>query len=369
MTTIPPPHLRRRLHRQLSAWFAREQRPFPWRHNRNVYRIWVSEVMLQQTQAATVVPYFQRFLSAFPSLADLAAAEEQGVFRLWEGLGYYRRARNLHRAAKEIMSAHGGRFPRDPAAAVRLPGLGRYMVGAILSQAFDTRLPILEANSRRVLCRLFAIREDPTSGKTRSLLWQIAEELLPRKRVGDFNQALMELGATVCTPRNPRCGACPLRKDCAASRLGLQSRIPTRRKRPDGVDVREAAVVVRRGGRVLLVQRPDNGRWAGFWEFPHGVLDDEESPADGAVRLVKQLTSLRVGLGAELLTVRHSVTHHRITLTCFEATYVSGVFKSDLYSQGKWVHPARLGEYPVSSPQRQLARAVAGEKKGTEGRG
>jgi A/G-specific adenine glycosylase len=320
--------------------------------------------MLQQTQAATVVPYYRRFLAAFPTLADLAAAKEQDVFRLWEGLGYYRRARNLHQAAKQIVSTHGGRFPRNPAAALKLPGLGRYMTGAILSQAFDFRLPILEANSRRVLCRLFAVRDDPTRGLTRNRLWQLAEALLPRTRVGDFNQALMELGALICAQRDPRCGECPLSKDCAASRLGIQSEIPVRPKRASGVDVREAAIVVRRGGRVLLVQRPDNGRWAGLWEFPHGPLEKGESLASGAVRLVTHLTFLRVRLGAELLTVRHSVTHHRITLTCFEASYLSGSFRSDLYPRGKWIHPARLGDYPVSSPQRRLARALEGGKNG-----
>ena len=264
--------MRRRLPRRLLDWFARHRRDLPWRRDRDPYRIWVSEVMLQQTQAATVVPYFERFLQAFPTLADLAAADEQEVLRLWEGLGYYRRARDLLRTARLLAASHGGRFPDDPAALDGLPGLGRYTRNAVLSQAFDRRLPILEANSRRVLCRLFGRTGDPRRGPEQRWLWAAAEALLPPRRVGDFNQALMELGALVCTPAAPRCAECPLAADCAARRLGLQDAIPARTPPPEPMEVREAAVVVRRGERVLLLQRPAEGRWASLWEFPHGPL-------------------------------------------------------------------------------------------------
>ena len=221
---------RRRLSRRLLDWFARRRRDLPWRRDRDPYRIWVSEVMLQQTQAATVVPYFERFLQAFPTLADLAAADEQQVLRLWEGLGYYRRARDLLRTARLLAASHGGRFPDDPVALEGLPGLGRYTRNAVLSQAFDRRLPILEANSRRVLCRLFGRTGDPSLAPEQRWLWDAAEALLPSRRVGDFNQALMELGALVCTPDAPRCSECPLADDCVARRLGLQDAIPARRR-------------------------------------------------------------------------------------------------------------------------------------------
>ena len=349
---------RQRLRNQLLAWFARRQRPFPWRNDRDAYRIWISEVMLQQTQAATVVPYFERFMAAFPRVAALAAADEQDVLRLWEGLGYYTRARNLHRAAKRIMAIHEGRFPSEPEVAAMLPGLGRYMVGAILSQAYGSRLPILEANSQRVLCRLFAVRTDPTRNPTRGQLWQLAEALLPRTRVGDFNQALMELGAVVCTAANAKCEECPLRKDCASSRLGIQNEIPALPKRAARVDVREAAVIVRRKDRVLLVQRPETGRWPGLWEFPQGPLESAESLEEAAVRLAWQLGSVRVEPGPVLLTLRHSVTHHRIMLSCLEARHVAGTFRPRFHSRGAWVKPEQLPAYPVSSPQRRLARVV-----------
>jgi A/G-specific adenine glycosylase len=314
--------------------------------------------MLQQTQVATVIPYFERFLQAFPTLADLAAAQEQDVLRLWEGLGYYRRARDLHRAARQIVAEHGGRFPDDPALLRGLPGLGRYTCNAVLSQAFDRRLPILEANSQRVLSRLFGRTEDPRQPEARRWLWQAAEDILPARDIGTFNQALMELGALVCTPTAPRCSDCPLAARCVARQFGRQEEIPARTHAPDVTRVQEVAVVIWRGPTVLLAQRPEKGRWAGLWEFPHTPLLEGETHEDGAARLLLDLTGLQARLGPELLTVRHGITRFYITLTCFEAVYVAGEFRSDLYVQGRWLTPADLAAYPVSSPQRRLARLL-----------
>src|SRR5262245_53672998 len=283
-STPPEPFtLRRWMTRRLLGWFAEKQRRLPWRRDRDPYRIWVSEVMLQQTQVATVIPYFERFLQAFPTLSTLAAADEQEVLRLWEGLGYYRRARDLHAAARQLIAADGGAFPNDPEQLRGVPGMGRYTVNAVLSQAFDRRLPILEANSQRVLCRLFGRTEDPQRAPLRGWLWRAAEEVLPRQRVGAFNQALMELGALVCTPTAPRCDECPLRTKCHARRMGLQESIPYRPAAPQTVDVQEAAIVLRQGPRVLLVQRPERGRWARMWEFPHGELSEGETHEQAAL--------------------------------------------------------------------------------------
>jgi A/G-specific adenine glycosylase len=357
------PRLRTWLRRRLLAWFDRHHRRLPWRRDRDPYRIWVSEVMLQQTQVATVVPFFERFVQAFPTLAALAAADEQHVLRHWEGLGYYRRARDLHRAARRLAAEHEAHVPDDPAVLARLPGVGRYILGAVLSQAYDRRLPILEANSLRVLCRLFGRRDDPRSGAARRWLWQAAELLLPRRRAGDFNQALMELGALVCTPAAPRCGECPVARHCVARRLNLQENIPLRPGPPKVEEVREAAVVVRRGPEVLLVQRPPDGRWGGLWEFPHGPLAPGESYERGALRLLAELTGLRARLGPELRTVRHGVTRFRITVVCFEAVYGAGTFASTFYRRGEWVDPVRLADYPVSAPQRQLIDALVGPRQ------
>jgi A/G-specific adenine glycosylase len=349
----------RTIRRRLLHWFTHHRRDLPWRHDRDPYRIWISEVMLQQTQVATVIPYFQRFVAAFPNLKALAAADEQQVLRLWEGLGYYRRARDLHRAARQLAAEHGGSLPDDPAVWRHLPGIGRYMLGAILSQAFDRRLPIVEANSLRVLCRLFGQTGDPRRGDGQRWLWQTAEALLPRRQVGDFNQAVMELGALVCTP-TPRCENCPLAQVCAARQFGLQEQVPLRPTPPDLVEISEVAVIVRRGEHVLLVQRPESGRWANMWEFPHGSLIDGETHEDAGRRLLTELAGIKADLGAEVQTVQHGVTHHRITMLCLDAEYRAGTFRSAFYTAGRWLTPAELRDYPVSAPQRRLAHTLVG---------
>jgi A/G-specific adenine glycosylase len=202
------------------------------------------------------------------------------------------------------------------------------------------------------------LRDDPRRGPTRARLWQLAEALLPKLRVGEFNQALMELGALVCTPAAPRCGACPLAAHCVARRLGLQAEIPARPEAPATVEVREAAVVLRRGAQVLLVQRPSEGRWANLWEFPHGPLEDGETHEAAATRVLRQLTGLNARPAGEILTIRHGVTRFQITMVCFEAAYRAGEFRSTFYRQGVWLEPAQLAAYPVSAPQRRLAAAL-----------
>jgi A/G-specific adenine glycosylase len=356
---IAPGSLRRWVAPRLLKWFDQHHRPLPWRQDRDPYRIWLSEVMLQQTQVAVVIPYFERFLKAFPTLADLAQAPEQEVLRLWEGLGYYRRAQNLLAAARQLMEQHGGIFPDDPEAVGQLPGFGTYTTNAVLSQAFDRRLPILEANSQRVLSRLFGRREDPRQGEARRWLWQAAEALLPRQRSGDFNQSLMELGALVCTPQAPHCDQCPLAARCIARQLGMQEQIPARSPASASIEVREVAVVIRRGNQVLLVQRPAAGRWANLWEFPHAPLVEEETPETAAARIALALTGLSVLVGPELLTLRHGVTRYSITLACFEADYQAGEFFSSFYVQARWLVPDQLPAFPVSAPQRRLARELA----------
>jgi A/G-specific adenine glycosylase len=355
--------LRRQVNRRLRAWFQRHRRDLPWRHTTDPYAIWVSEVMLQQTQVATVVPFYLRFLEHFPTIQALAAAPEEQVLRHWEGLGYYRRARDLHRGARQLAAQHGGRLPDDPVVFGRIPGVGRYTLGAVLSQAFDRRLPIVEANSQRVLCRYFGWRDDPRSGPMQRQLWQTAEALLPRRQAGAFNQSLMELGALVCTPARPRCQDCPLQAGCQARRLGLQEQIPLRPAPPTIVAVNEVAVVLWRRGRVLLVQRPPEGRWASLWEFPRGSVDGDQTHEQAALRLLQQRANLEAMIGQELLTVRHGVTRFRITLVCLEARHASGRFRSAFYPQGRWLRPAELEQYPISTPQRRLARVVVARRQ------
>jgi A/G-specific adenine glycosylase len=352
---VPEP---RWVRRQLLRWFERDARDLPWRHRRDPYAIWVSEVMLQQTQVATVIPFFERFLRSFPSLDALAAADEQDVLRHWAGLGYYRRARDLHRAARFLHAEHAGQLPNDPEVLGKLPGFGRYTVNAVLSQAFDRPLPILEANSRRVLCRLYAVTDDPQESRVQQRLWALAEALLPAKRAGAFNQALMELGALVCTPARPECARCPLARQCQANLAGLQESIPLKGRRATSVQVDEVAVVVRRRSRYLLVRRPDHGRWAGLWEFPHVERELLESPHAAAQRLLGAL-GLRGEVESELATIRHTVTRFQITLTCLQARWLGGDVASDRYPETRWVRPAELAGYPIGTPQRRLAERLS----------
>ena len=351
------PPARTSLRRRLLAWFTRHARALPWRTSRDPYAIWISEVMLQQTQVVTVIPFFERFLKAFPNIAALAQADEQQVLRLWEGLGYYRRARDLHRAARLLASRHGGAIPNDADVLRALPGLGRYTVNAVLSQAFDARLPIVEANSIRVLCRLLGITDDPTKGSVRNRLWDAAAVLLPRRQVGQFNQALMELGALICTP-DPKCAVCPLAGPCAARQQGMQDKIPMRPRGKAPTRVREVAIVVRCGSRVLLAQRPARGRWANLWEFPHTPIVNGETDFQAAARLLAH-AGIEAKLGEEISTIRHTVTRFHITLKCMTARYRRGHFKSTGYANARWLRPAEIADMPVSSPQRRLVGMVS----------
>lgn len=348
------------LRKKLLGWFDSHQRDLPWRTSRNAYRIWVSEVMLQQTTVAAVIPFFERFIATLPSVQALATADEQQVLKLWEGLGYYRRARHLHAAARQLVAKHGGRLPDDPGVWSSLPGVGRYILGAVLSQAFDRKLPIVEANSLRVLARLFGYRGDPRAGDGKAWVWSAAEALLPAKRAGDFNQALMELGALVCKPIKPACDRCPLASKCAARLSGLQERIPPRKTPPAVVMVNEIAVVIRNRGRLLLCQRPDDAaRWQNMWEVPHDIRKPAEPVDVAGLRVARELTGLHVEIGSELMTVKHGVTRHAITLVCLDARRRRGSFASKFYVQGRWVTPEELAEYPVSSPQRKLMTELA----------
>lgn len=347
------------LRRALLAWFESHHRDLPWRANRDPYRIWVSEIMLQQTTVAAVVPYFERFLAAFPTVKHLAAADEPAVLKLWQGLGYYRRARHLHAAARELVAGHGDSLPDDPEVWANLPGVGRYVLGAVLSQAFDRKLPIVEANTLRVYSRWFGFLGDPRTGPGQKWVWAAAETAIPNERVGEFNQAAMELGSLVCTPRSPNCGKCPVAKWCVANRDGTQDRIPLPKAIPAKTLVREVAVAVRAGDAVLLVQRPTTAkRWAGLWELPHGEVQSGESDAAAAERMVRESTGISVAVGPHLVTVKHGITRYSVTLVCHSAKRIAGEFRPGSYAAAAWVKTSDLDEYPTSSPQRKLLKLM-----------
>jgi A/G-specific adenine glycosylase len=373
--TLPDAQWLAAFRRRLRTWYSRHARDLPWRRRRDPYAIWVSEIMLQQTQVATVEAYFARFLAAFPTIADLAAADQQQVMRQWEGLGYYRRAAQMHAAARRIAAEHGGTFPREFQAVRQLPGIGRYTAGAILSIAFDARQPILEANTVRLFSRLLAYGGDPTSAAGQKLLWALAEAVLPTRDVGRFNQALMELGSQQCTPRAPRCEACPVATLCRAGREGLTDQIPRPKRKPVVERLHEAALVVRRDQHVLLLRRPEGVRWAGLWDFPRFSLtsDDPHQQREELQAALRRSTGVVARIDRHLATLRHTVTRFRITLDCYQATPLKKPDAEDLKlpspacgrgagGEGiallRWVRPAELADYPLSTTGRKLARLI-----------
>ena len=346
--------------RRLVAWFGKHARDLPWRRSRDPYRIWLSEVMLQQTTVAMAAPRFEQFLAAFPTVDRLAAADEQQVLRLWEGLGYYRRARGLHAAAREIVAQHGGQLPRDVATLMKLPGVGRYTAGAVASFAYGVSAPIVETNTQRVLARLTGFRGEIAAGASQRFLWNAAEALLPRQGAGRYNLALMELGALVCKPAAPRCDACPVTMHCAAQAAGRQGEIPRLAPKQKITAVREAAVVVRKNGRVLLRQRPKGERWEGMWDFPRFALDGRGARSDRRelIAKVREQTGVAIEPGELLHTLKHGVTRYRITLDCYAARPAGGRIRSTAARPVRWTPLAELADLPLSVTGRTIANSI-----------
>ena len=358
--------------KRLSAWYQAHKRSLPWRNDRDPYKIWVSEIMLQQTQVETVRPYFERFIHRFPTASALAAAEEQTVLKLWEGLGYYRRARNMHAAAKRIRDEHGGKFPQLLADAMKLPGIGRYTAGAVLSIACGERTPILEANTIRLHARLLAFAGDIQSAAGQKILWRNALDILPEGDCGWVNQALMEVGSLVCKPRDPLCEECPLTGRCAAYQQGLVGEIPAAKRKIQFESRLEAVVVVLKKQRVLLRQIPPGERWAGLWDFVRFSAPQEEPLTDSAIhKLAEKCTGLRLGPIEQLPTIRHGVTRYRIELQCRWCEVEGAKRGRGPVNHGKaagirasvgwkWHSIQDLEAIPLSATGRKIALKIAG---------
>lgn len=341
------------LSRRLLAWYDRHGRKaLPWKRKRDPYRIWVSEIMLQQTQVATVIPYFQRFITKFPDVKSLARAELDEVLHRWTGLGYYARARNLHKAAHRILQEHGGVFPDQFEAVADLPGIGRSTAGAILALAFERPYPILEGNVKRVLARYHAIETPIKQRDTEQRLWQLAAQYTPRKRVADYTQAIMDLGALVCTRTSPQCSVCPLRVHCRARQLGAPTRYPVRaasRKTP----VKNTCMLMIRDarGRVLLQRRPPAGIWGGLWGFPES--------ADGDLRSwCRQALGLQVHLESPWPTLRHTFSHFHLDITPIPARLVGGTTVAMEKDETVWYNLKRPDERGFSAPVKQLLETL-----------
>ncbi len=353
---------------KLASWYHGARRDLPWRNDRDAYRILVSEMMLVQTTVTAVIPYFQRFLHRFPDVIALARAEETDVLKAWEGLGYYRRARQLHAAAKQLVRDHKGVVPNDPIAIRNLPGVGRYIAGALLSFAFDRPEPIVEANSQRVLARILAIDKNLEVASTREQIWSAAAKLVPQAGAGNFNQALIELGALVCTPKEPSCLICPLSSLCHGRRLGIHHRLPVTPAKRLPLSVKEACVILVRRNRVLIVQREIGGLWEQFWEFPTLHLEGA-NPAGRPITSrsdlvggIRDLAGIDSHIGPPAKILRYGVTNHHVELTAHIGQALGGIPKPGPgLVDARWVRLEELSRYTFSSAGRRLIEWIKQE--------
>jgi len=341
-----------RLSSKLLAWYSKNKRSMPWRDHPEPYAVWVSEIMLQQTRVETVIPYFEKWMKLFPNINSLAKANERDVLNAWEGLGYYSRARNLHKAAKIVAEKFNGELPRDLNDLRSLPGIGRYTVGAIASIAFKMDQATLDGNLRRVFSRLYDVTEFADSPIGDKILWGLAEKNLPKGQASDYNQALMDLGATICLPKNPRCLLCPILELCEARKNGTQELRPVlkpKKKVPQYMDV---AAVISQRGKVLLAQRPTDGLLGGMWEFPNGRV--ESNPESELVKAIKSATKIQVKKKEALGVVQHAYTHFKVTVYAFRCESVSIPKNKNL----KWVKVTELNDYPMGKVDRQIAQKL-----------
>ena len=335
-----------RIRQQLVRWYHDHHRSLPWRDTKDPYRIWVSEVMLQQTQVKTAVPYYQRFLSVFPNLERLAEAELETVLKIWEGLGYYARARNLHRAAQLVAGQLGGRIPDTWEKFRQLPGVGDYIASAVLSIAFNQPYAAVDGNVKRVLARLLRVDEPVNQSRGLSMVKAAADTLLDRRNPSVFNQAMMDLGAIVCLPKRPNCDDCPLRGHCGAFHEGNIHEYPRRTRRKPSPTHRIAVAVIYREERILITRRPSDGLLGGLWEFPGGKIERGEDPASACLREIKEEVNLHVAIDSHLTQVKHAYTHFKVIIEVYRCRYLSGKVKLRGPEDYRWVTLDELPRFP-----------------------
>ncbi len=343
---------------RLLEWYAQHARQLPWRRQSDPYALWVSEIMLQQTRVETVIPYFQRWMARFPNIETLARASQQEVLRNWEGLGYYSRARNLHQAAQMVVREHGGALPRQVEVLRRLPGIGRYTSAALASIAFGADEATLDGNIRRVLARFFDVSLPVRSGGGEKMLWDLARANLPPGKASQYNQALMDLGATICTQHDPDCLHCPFVDICTAYRLGNQADRPVKGTRLAIPHHVVTAAVIQKDGQVLIAQRPQKGLLGGLWEFPGGKLRSGENLTGCVQREIREELGVEISVGGSLGTYKHAYTHFRITLHAFRCRLASGEPRKREHQAINWVAPQELSNYPMGKVDRQIAKAL-----------
>jgi len=346
--------VREAIQKRLLRWFEENKRDLPWRRTQDPYAVWVSEIMLQQTQVATVIPYYQKFLKSFPTLRHLAKANLSKVLKVWEGLGYYSRARNLHRASQILLNHFHGKTPDTLKDLLSLPGIGRSTAGAILSFAFDKEAPILDGNAKRVLSRLFAVLGSPGGRKTEQLFWEISESLIPKGYSNPFNQALMDLGSIICTPKGPRCPLCPLHHFCKARASGDPEKYPTKKSQRAIPHVESVSAVIKKKGKVLLNQRPPVGLLGGLWGFPNWRIEEKRGTR---LRLrlrncIKKEMGMNVKVKEPMGIFHQTYSHFKLTLHVY---YCVAMGKN---KKGRWVAVGNLHLLPMSRIHRRIAESI-----------
>ncbi|HEY9645950.1 MAG TPA: A/G-specific adenine glycosylase [Chroococcidiopsis sp.] len=348
---------RQELRRSLLDWYAQHGRDLPWRRSRDLYAIWVSEIMLQQTQVKTVMPYYQRWLATFPTIEALAAADQQAVLKVWQGLGYYARARNLHRAAQVVVQEYGGHIPTTLDGITQLPGIGRTTAGGILSAALNQALPILDGNVKRVLARLAAIPVPPN--RAIAHLWSLSEQLLDLEQPRDFNQAVMDLGATVCLPKKPACLICPWTAYCQAYQLNKQDELPvTDQKNPVPHKQIGVAVIWNDQRQILIDRRRQEGLLGGLWEFPGGKIEPGETVEECIKREIREELGIEISVGDRLIAIDHAYSHFRVTLNVHHCQYLSGDPQPLECDEVRWVGVQELEQYPFPAANVQIINAL-----------
>lgn len=345
---------KKQIQRQLLHWFKKNKRDLPWRKTHDPYSIWVSEIMLQQTQVGTVIPYYQKFLKSFPSLHHLAKANLSKVLKVWEGMGYYSRARNLHRASQIVLNHFNGKIPNHLKDLLILPGIGRSTAGAILSFAYNTEAPILDGNAKRVLSRLFALSGTPGKKKAEQLLWKISESLIPKGYSNPFNQALMDLGSMICTPKDPLCPECPLRAFCKGRASGKPERYPAKVLKRTIPHVESISAVIKKNGKILLHQRPPEGLLGGLWEFPNWRVEGKQiSRLRLRLRnIIKKEMEMDVKVKESMGTFQQTYSHFKLTLHVFSCQPL------DRKEKGKWIPIRNLPLLPMSRVHRLIADKI-----------